>query len=130
MQTITRQPAPHQSGSQAATIRLQDLELVLATVKAKRSISRDLAWFCALSEHPTISVDCGSNPRIHQDLLESAKRYGLSRARVQPMRRGHIAKLFERTRWLRGMPEVRKTWRTGIRALLTENKYTLQGGAA
>lgn len=113
-----------------ATIRLQDVQLVAATIKARRSINADLAWFCALSEHPSISVDCGSNRRIHADLLAAAKRHGQSRCRMLPMQRGHIASLIERTRWLHGMDEVRKTWRTGIRALLAENKYILDGGVA
>lgn len=116
--------------SQEATIRLQDLQLVAACVKARRSIDADLAWFCALSEHPVISVDCASNQRIHADLLEAAKRHGQSKSRVLPMQRGHIACLIDRTRWLRGMAEVRKTWRTGIRALQAEPKYILPGGVA
>lgn len=122
--------SPVTHSSTEATIRLQDLQLVAATVKARRSINADLAWFCALSEHPVISVDCGSNRRIHSDLLEAAKRHGLSKSRMLPMQRGRIACVVERTRWMHGMAEVRKTWRTGIRALLAEPRHILPGGLA
>lgn len=116
----------------AATIRLRDMELVMATSKARRVLDSKLGWFCALSEHPTIQLDCSTRNRMYADpeSRERAQRFGMSRARFMPMDRGHIAGLIERTRWMHGLAEVRKTWRTGIRALLAESRYSLKGGAA
>jgi hypothetical protein len=44
------------------------------------------------------------------------------------MDRGHISELFERVRLHHGIPEVRKTFGCGIKALRAEPRWTLFGG--
>jgi hypothetical protein len=39
---------------------------------------------------------------------------------MQPMSRGGIARVIERTRAFHGLAEVNRTWRTGLRALKAE----------
>jgi len=114
-----------------ATIRLKDVQLACVIARARRqSFAAD--WFCALSEHPTIRLDCSHRNRMYvePDARERASRFGLSQARFMPMDRGHIAELMERTRLLHGLAEVKRTWHQGIRALLREPRYVLSGGRA
>jgi hypothetical protein len=47
---------------------------------------------------------------------------------AQPMMRGHIGRLIERTRRVHGLAEINRTWRTGLRALLAEPRHVLRGG--
>lgn len=110
-----------------ATIRLQDLELAVFAANMRQRNHGKTAQFAALSEHPTIQLDCHRR-NVYQSHIDEAKRHGQSTARCGPMTRGHIANLIERTRWRHSLPEIRKTWGTGIRALLNEPKYILHGG--
>ena len=114
-----------------ATIRVKDLELCRMTAKMRRLNNGRTCQLAAISEHPTISLDCSRGTQPSQYMREAAHLHGWSRARCWPLDRGHIARLMETTQWRHGGREVRKTWGKGIRALLSEgSKYTLQGGAA
>lgn len=111
------------------TIRLKDLHLVMASVKLRRWNHNDTCLLVALSESSLIQLDCHRR-NVQPSHVEDAIKMGKSPVRVSPMDRGHIATLIERVRWQRGLPEIRKTWGTGIRALLAEPKYVLNGGRA
>lgn len=111
------------------TIRLKDLHLVMASVKLRRWNHNDTCLLVALSESSLIQLDCHRR-NVEPSHVENAIKMGKSPVRVSPMDRGHIAALIERVRWQRGLPEIRKTWGTGIRALLAEPKYVLNGGRA
>lgn len=112
-----------------ASIRLQDLELALVSAKMRRNNHGRTCLLAAMTEQPLVKVDCHKR-NVRPADIERARQYGLCRAMCQPMDRGHIATLIERVRWQRGLPEIRKTWGTGIRALLAEPKYVLNGGRA
>lgn len=111
------------------SIRLQDLELALVSAKMRHNNLGRTCLLAAMTEQPAIEVDCHKrNVRLAD--IDRARQHGLRRSFCQPMTRGHIATLIERVRWQRGLPEIRKTWGTGIRALLAEPKYVLNGGRA
>lgn len=112
-----------------ATIRLKDLELVLFAAQMRRRNHGQTAQLCALSESPMIQPDCHLHNVLPRHIKE-AQQYGQSQVRSATLTRGHIAHLIQRTRIQHGLPEVRKTWGTGIRALLKENHHILNGGKA
>lgn len=110
------------------TIDAGDLKLVAFTAKMRR---RNRGATCALAATTAtsfISVDCSDARRLR--MRDEAMRWGLSRANVTPLDRGHIADLYERVRTLHGLTEVRKTWGVGIKALQAEPRFVLNGGAA
>lgn len=114
-----------------ATIRAQDLILVLAAAKLRRITHGRSCQLCALTPAPVIEVDCGRNSRwTRPGLADEARRYGLSPARCTPMQRGHIALRYERTAREHGRREVLRTWGAGIRSLRAEPRYVLNGSAA
>jgi hypothetical protein len=111
------------------TIRANDLQLVCVAAKARRLLGT--CQLCALSEHPAIEISCRDHSRGYSaGYVERAKRYGLSPARVQPMKRGDIGRVYERVQREHGRREVVKTWGVGIRALQAEPLYVLNGNAA
>lgn len=115
----------------AATIHLKDLEVCCFTAQMRRANNGRTCQLAALSEHPTITLDCSRGKQPSQHMRDAAHLHGWSRARCMPLDRGHIARLMETTQWRHGGREVRKTWGKGIRALLSEgSKHVLQGGAA
>lgn len=114
-----------------ATIRADDLKLVLGAAKLRRWNHGSTGQFCALSAGPVIEVDCATASRwTRPGLADDVRRYGLSPARFTPMQRGHIALAYERTNRERGRAEVLRTWGTGIRALRAEPRYVFNGGEA
>lgn len=114
---------------QPTSICAEDLRITLAAHKLRRYTNVGTPALCVLSPGPYISVDCASSS-IHTrpGLIATAKRLGTSPLRGQLMLRGHIARLIERTRRERGLAEVKRTWRTGLRALLAEPRHVLYGG--
>lgn len=115
--------------STVATIRARDLGLVLAAAKLRRWNNGRTCQLCALSEHPTIALDCHYPGSKSSSYREAASRHGISPARVWPMQRGRIARLFERVQRVHGRREVLRTWGVGIRALKAEPAHVLNGGA-
>ena len=107
-----------------ATIAADSLHLVLAAAKLRRYTKGRTCQLCAISPGPTIEVDCGSSSIFSRPgMVAEAKKFGISRASVTPMRRGHIGRLYERTRLFHGLPEVKRTWGAGIRALPHHTSY-------
>lgn len=114
-----------------ATIRAADLELVMAYSKVRRVTQGRTAAFCAMSESPRILVSCGvytrESTRAH--MAREAQAMGQQPgSRVGPIERGYIVKRMQWTQLMHGAKEVRRTWGTGIRALLKDNRYILNGG--
>lgn len=117
--------------SSPATIRAADLGLLLAAAKLRRYTKGRTCQLCALSEGPVIEVDCARTSRwTRPDMLAAARRSGISPARVMPLTRGFIYRVFERTNREHGRREVLRTWGVGIRALNSEPRWTLNGGEA
>ncbi|MDO9032879.1 MAG: hypothetical protein Q7V09_20825 [Hydrogenophaga sp.] len=110
------------------TIALKDLELVLFSARMRRNNKGRTCLLAATTAAPIMELDCS---RRHSLLgRNKAPRFGLSKCNAGPMSRGHVAELIERTRLLHGLPEVRKTWGAGLRALLAEPRHVLNGGVA
>lgn len=110
------------------TIKASDLKFALAAHKLRRHTSGKTCQVAAITAGPLIEADCSSAGRLR--MRADALRMGKSRVTVTPMNRGHIGGLIERTRVFHGLAEVRKTWGVGIKALLAEPRYVLNGGAA
>ena len=110
------------------TIKVSDLKLALAACRLRRYTGGKTCQIAAITAGTIIEVDCRSAGRLR--LRTDALRLGKSRLTVTPMNRGHIGDLIERTRVFHGLAEVRKTWGVGIKALLAEPRYVLNGGAA
>lgn len=108
-----------------STIRAGDLPLILAAVKLRRYTGGRTCQLCAMSEAPTIEVNCRDRRDMRQRMTDHALRLGISPARVMPMQRGEIGQLFERVQRNHGRLEVLKTWGVGIRALKAEPRYVL-----
>jgi hypothetical protein len=110
------------------TIALRDLELVLRTARMRKSTNWRTCLMAVTTAAPILEFDCSSRNRLRG--IEGAQRIGLCGCSAGPMRRGHVVELIERTRLLHGLPEVRKTWGAGLRALKEEPRYVLNGGTA
>lgn len=109
-----------------ATIRAKDLQLVLVSIRLRNYSQGRTCRLSALSETPTIQLTCRDRDRSR----EQAARYGTSPARCMPIQRGDIGRLYERVQVQHGRREVIKTWGIGIRALMAEPLYVLDGGSA
>lgn len=113
--------------SKVATIRFADMQLAFVGAKARRAFGT--CQLCALSEAPMIEIGCSDHRRGYAaGYVERAKAFGLSPARVMPMQRGDIGRLYERVKREHGRREVVKTWGVGIRTLQAEPLYVLNGG--
>lgn len=114
-----------------ARIRAEDVRLVLATAKLRRHTRGHTNTFAAYSPAPLIDADCHQGrPPSDEQLRQSCRTAGRS-ITVGPITRGYVCNVFERTRQLHGLDEVRRTWGTGIRALRAEPRYILRiGGPA
>lgn len=117
------------TGDVVATIRACDLPLVLASIKLRKCTGGRTCQLCALSEGLLIRVDCHESQRMRERAKAEALRIGRSRARVMPMQRGHIGRLIERVQRTHGRRETLRTWGAGVRALLREPRYVLNGGS-
>ena len=114
-----------------AQIRADDLRLVLTAAKLRRATNGRTPALCLLSPSPWLHVDCASSSEhTRPGLIATAKRLGASPLHAQPMMRGHIGRLIERTRRVHGLHEIKRTWGTGLRALLAEPRHVLRGGSA
>lgn len=114
-----------------ATIRASDLDLVLVAHRLRHRTHGRTPALCVMSPGPYLHVDCASSSEhTRPGLIATAKRVGPAPLNSQPLMRGHIGRLIERTRRQHGLAEVRRTWRTGLRALLAEPRHVLHGGAA
>lgn len=113
------------SHTAVATIRAQDLSLVLGSVKLRNYTNGRTCRLCALSETPVIQLTCRDRDRSR----EQAARFGQSPARCMPIQRGDIGRLYQRVNLERGRREVVKTWGVGIRTLQAEPQYVLDGGS-
>jgi len=116
--------------SALTSIRAADLPLVIASMKLRRFNGGRTCQLCALSEAPTIEVNCRDSRGARQRAQAEALRWGISPARVSPMRRGDIGRLIERVQREHGRREVLRTWGSGIRALQQEPLHVLNGGSA
>ena len=111
-----------------ATIRAEDLRLVLAAAKLRRHTHGRTCALAALSTGGALlQVDCFSNPPT-ASWLQQARRFGASPVRITPLQRGHIARLFERVAQREGRTGVLATWGAGIRTLRAEPRHVLRGG--
>lgn len=118
-----------QAASARASIRAEDLRLVLQAEKLRRHTRGRTCRLCALTDAPWLQTSCAEN--THRLALADPlyHRPSATRApRVQPMQRGHIASVIYFTRQRRGLSEVRRTWGAGLRALLAEPHHILHGG--
>lgn len=112
--------------TQAHTFRLESFRLLLAAERMRRYNHGRTCALAAYTRGPVLMVDCSRPGRLR--MRQEAQRFGISRCEVSPLYRGHIADLIMRTRLAHGLAEVRKTWGTGLRALLAEDKWCLKGG--
>lgn len=112
----------------ARTINAEDLRMVIAAAKLRRCTQGATCQLAVVTRAPVVRTDCSNANRAR--MREHSQRMGQFNSFVAPMERGHMAELVMRTRLAHGLDEVRKTWRTGLRALLDEPRHVLNGGAA
>ena len=87
-----------------ATIRATDLDLVLVAHRLRRHTCGRTPALCVLSPGPYLHVDCASSSEhTRPGLIATAKRLGLRKLNGQPLMRGHIGRLIERTRRQHGL---------------------------
>lgn len=99
--------------SAVKTIPLDAVRLAYVTAKARRlGIAAD-SRFAAFTDCPLVGIDC-------EDALRGMKPYRVGRCHFLPVTRGDMHKVLERTRTVRGLQEVRRTWGIGMRALQAE----------
>jgi hypothetical protein len=118
-----------QQFTQAGTGHHIPLDMVEAALVSARMRRRNGGRTCALAAMtaaPLLQPDCSHPNRLR--LRDEAMRLAARPAMCSPMERGHVAALIARTRLYHGLDEVRKTWGSGLRALLAENRYVLNGG--
>lgn len=108
------------------TIPLGDVELALMTATIRRRTNGGTALLAAHTQRPLIEIDCHRRAPRPSALAEAAASRMVSD--VSLMDRGHIAALIERVYLHHGLPEVRRTFKCGIRALRAESPWALFGG--
>lgn len=109
------------------TIPLAGVKLALMAAKLRRYSKGRTALLAACTPRPWIEIDCHRHtPRPSEKAR--AVTSGMVSDVVGPLDRGHIAALIERVRLYHGIPEVRRTFGCGIKALRAENPWTLFGG--
>ena len=72
-----------------------------------------------------LDVDCGAGLRHLHGMRADAMRIGRWKSRMQPLQRGHIARLFDRVQATGHRREVQRTWHTGIGQLRREPRFVL-----
>lgn len=108
------------------TIPLAGVKLALMAAKLRRYSNGRTALLAACTPRPLIEIDCHRHAPRSTELARAASSHMVSD--VGPLDRGHIAALIERVRVSHGLPEVRRTFGCGIRALRAESPWTLFGG--
>ena len=108
------------------TIPLTDVKLALMAAKLRRYSNGRTALLAACTPRPWIEIDCHRHTPRPSEKARAASSGLVSD--VGPLDRGHIAALIERVRVSHGLPEVRRTFGCGIRALRAESPWTLFGG--
>lgn len=114
----------------AATIRAADLSLLLASAKLRKYTAGRTPLLAAMSAAPLLECDCHSGRTPTPSWRFQVQCSGLHAARVTPLQRGYISRLFDQVALHRGRREVVKTWGVGIRTLRAESRYVLFGGQA
>lgn len=109
-------------------IPLKMVEAALVSAKMRRRNGGRTCALAAMTAAPLLQPDCSHPNRLR--LRDEAMRLAARPAMCSPLDRGHIAALIARTRLLHGLGEVRKTWGAGLRALLAEDRYVINGGQA
>jgi hypothetical protein len=102
---------------QTRFIEAEHLQLVLVTMRMRRN-NPEIARFCALSNGATWQ-------RCERRWLpreESKANVWVHRPLMVPMIQSVTPKLVERVRLNHGLPEVKRTWGLGYKALLSELK--------
>lgn len=108
------------------TIPLAGVEMALMSAKLRRYTHGCTALMAACTPRPLLEIDCHRHAPRPSEVARAASSGMVSSA--GPMNRGHIAALFERVRLFHGLPEVRRTFGCGIKALRAEPAWTLFGG--
>lgn len=100
-----------------AHIDASHLYLVLVAAKLARHSDTTTEHWCAMSDMPwsTRRCDWRSNARLEHT-------HRLTPPLFQPLSRGGIRSVIERTRLLHGLAEVRRIWGQGLKSLLNETK--------
>lgn len=103
--------------SAVRTINAEHVELVLMAIRARR-LNPELARFAAIS-NGTVGTSCHRRSTPQSDAPRA-------QPLLWPMLSSVSPNLVERTRMHYGLPEVKRTWGVGYKAMLAE----LKGGAA
>jgi hypothetical protein len=99
------------------TIPLQSVRDALMCAKVRKLAARSpdakpLGRCAAFTQYPLLNIACREAKRGHRPYPHQAHHFG-------PMSPGDLERLLERARWS-GLPEVRRTWGAGVRALKAE----------
>lgn len=97
-------------------IKAEHLETVLVARRIARFSSNVTGRWAAMSSHRWTGRGCR---RLHRSEADCFKAYPMPPT-MQPMSRGSMARVVQRTRDLHGLEEVRRVWRSGLRVLLAE----------
>lgn len=88
--------------------------LMCAQVRGKgaRPEGKPMGRCAAFSQYPLLNIACPEARRGHRPYPHMPHHFGVMSA-------GNLERLLERARWA-GLPEVRRTWGAGVRALKAE----------
>jgi hypothetical protein len=104
-------------------VPVEHLRTVLIAHKLRRRTTPPIAPMAAMTAAPALEVDCSSGRTPRSTLLQAAMRMPAT-PRVQPLQRGWIGRVFNRTQ-AHGRREVLRTWHTTISTLRREPQYSL-----
>ena len=112
------------------TIKLSDLSMVIQFAKLRASNGGRTCLLAATTPAPMLASEC--RPRREPRPVTAAEqaRMAMQTVFVGPMQRGRLYNVIERTKRDHGPAEVRITWGSPARTLLTEPRHVLNGGAA
>lgn len=99
--------------SLTVTISMENVALAIVA----RKVRPQTRW-AAMGTHITSTARCSTRraPPSHEHIRHVP-------SLMTPMQRGDISRVYQTTNLLHGRAEVLKTWRIGIRALMSEPKY-------
>lgn len=102
----------------SAAIPLRAVQDVLMFAKVRRIGLRDgtvqpLARCAAYTQNPHLNISCREAMRGHRP-------YPLQQHHFSPMHQGDMQRVLARVRCEHGLPEVKRTWGAGLRAMRAE----------
>lgn len=107
------------------TISLTAMKAVLFSARMRRVTNGRTALCAAYTDRPVARLDCHFGIGPFSGTVAKAAAAGVWGDQVGFIDRGYIAQVIQRVRRFHGLAEVKKTFKTGMRTLASEDQFLL-----